>query len=141
MKVRRPLLICAIVTALLVPGAIAVAEFQPSEDEVSRKAILGLDSGRDYPESFLRTAEMYERLAPAESSPGPVIGADEVHVPVGPVPEDFVKSCTASAEEDPSLDSNPLCRAVLLAAYGEIEPGVHSVKAVEARYEAAIEGE
>lgn len=34
---------------------------------------MGLDTTRDYPESFLNTAERYRKLEPAGNEPGPLI--------------------------------------------------------------------
>lgn len=138
MSVKRVVTALALCLAFTGTGAYAIAQSQSTEGDDAREAALGLDTSREYPESFLNTAEHYEKLAPKDSRPGPPIEADEVHIPEGAVPEVFVKSCTESASKDRSLDSNPLCRAVLLKNAGAIDAGIFKVADVKEKYEAFI---
>jgi len=141
MSVRRVVAASAVFLAFAGTGAFAIAQTQSTDSDDARVAALGLDTSREYPESFLNTAEHYEKLAPPESSPGPVIQPDEVHIPEGEVPETFVKGCVESASKDESLDSNSICRAILLKNAGAIEAGVYKVDEVGQRYEAFIKEE
>lgn len=141
MSFRRVISVLAVILAFAGTGALALAQTQSSGGDTSEADSLGLDPGREYPESFLRTAKHYEDLAPPESSPGPPIESDEVHIPVGPPEEVFVRHCTESASEDSSLDGDPLCRAVLLLNAGAIEPGVYKEPEVEQRYDTFVKGE
>lgn len=122
-------------------GAFAIAQSQPTDSDDVREAALGLDTSREYPESFLNTAEQYEKSAPAESSPGPSIQPDEVYIPPGDDPETFVQDCEESASKDEMLDSDSICRAIILKNAGAIEAGVYKVDDVKHRYEAFLKEE
>lgn len=86
-------------------------------------------------DSFIHSARQYEADAPPGTQPGPVIGPDEVHVPAGSVPENFVSSCWRVVHRgEKAIERDPLCRAVLLKDEGQIAAGVYKVEYVEEKF-------
>lgn len=140
MSFKRFVAVFALVVAVAGCGAVAFAQTE-SGDEVTakdkRELRLGLDPARDYPLSFLRTAEHLQRMYP-DSEPGPILDEDEGYAPPGPVPATFVKSCNLQVAKDPMLRTDPLCRAVLLRDLGLLEPGVFKIADVKERWEAVL---
>ena len=141
MSFRRTISFLALILAFGGTGAIAIAQSQSSGGNSEEAESSTPGPHRESSDAFLRTARHYEKTVPSGIPRGPRIRPDEVHIPVGLPVEFFVEHCTASATKDPSLDSDPLCRAVLLMDAKAIPAGVFHDSEVERRYQALIAGQ